>query len=371
MKEPGVRPSGTGRRTRRTAIGAASLCAALALAGTACSSASSSSSAAAPSSSSSSSPGDAVAAATPQQHYSVTVGDAAATYAEAPYVVVEKNGQLAAHGITTKDVLLSSSNTLLAALVSGGIDFGMTNSFGVLAARAQGVPVVAVCGLYEGVPGLALVVSPSLMKSLNLVAGDVNGDLKKLKGQTIGVNSPTSTGGKVLTGLGEAAGLGSSWVKEVSIASADDVEALAHGEIAGYFEDVPIPQESLANHTGVIAFDTSKVPELSGIQYDVIATSESFLKSNPQEVKQFLTAVAEGQADLAAKQPAALQEIGGIFNQGLPASVIDDSATVGVDTSCSMPAAQWQAAASVLNKWGLASKTISPSAVSSAYQSGL
>jgi NitT/TauT family transport system substrate-binding protein len=370
MKEPGVRPSVTGRRTlrtRRTVIGAATLCAALALAGTACSSATSSS----PAASSTSSPGSADPASAPQQHYSVTVGDAAATYAEAPYVVVEKNGQLAAHGISTKDVLLSSSNTLLAALVSGGIDFGMTNSFGVLAARAQGVPVVAVCGLYEGVPGLALVVSPSLMKSLNLVAGDVNGDLKKLKGQTIGVNSPTSTGGKVLTGLEEAAGLGSTDVKEVSIASADDVEALAHGEIAGYFEDVPIPQESLANHTGVIAFDTSKVPELSGIQYDVIATSENFLKSNPQEVKQFLSAVAEGQTALAAKQPAALQEIAGIFNQGLPASVIDDSATVGVDTNCSMPAAQWQAAASVLNKWGLASKTISPSAVSSAYQSGL
>ena len=370
MKEPGVRPSGTGRRTlrtRRTVIGAATLCAAISLVGTACSSAASSS----PAGSSTSSTASADPASAPQQHYSVTVGDAAATYAEAPYVVVEKNGQLAAHGITSKDVLLSSSNTLLAALVSGGIDFGITNSFGVLSARAQGVPVVAVCGLYEGVPGLALVVSPSTMKSLNLVAGDVNGDIKKLKGMTIGVNSPTSTGGKILTGLSKAAGLGSSWVKDVSIASADDVEALAHGEIAGYFEDVPIPQESLANHTGVIAFDTSKVPELSGIQYDVIATSESFLKSNPQEIKQFLTAVAEGQTDLAAKQPAALQEIGGIFNQGLPASVIDDSATVGVDTSCSMPATQWQAAAAVLNKFGLASKTISPSAVSSAYQSGL
>ena len=63
-------------------------------------------------------------------------------------------------------MLLSSSNTLLAALVSGGVDVGVTDSFAVLAARAKGVPVVAVCGLYQGVPGLALVVRPSLMSSL-------------------------------------------------------------------------------------------------------------------------------------------------------------------------------------------------------------
>jgi ABC-type nitrate/sulfonate/bicarbonate transport system substrate-binding protein len=362
MKQPIVRSPGRGSRNRRTVIGATTLLTAVVIAGTACSSSPSSQGSAASASTSTS---------TSQQHYNITVGDAAATYAEAPYVVVEKNGQLAAHNITTKDVLLSSSNTLLAALVSGGIDFGMTNSFGVLSARSKGVPVVAVCGLYQGVPGLALVVSPKLMTSLNLVAGDVSGDLKKLQGQSIGVNSPTATGGKVLSGLEQDAGLPTGWVKEVTIASADDVEALAHGEIAGYFEDVPIPQESIANHTGVIAFDTSKVPELDGIQYDVIATSESFLQSHPQEVKQFLSAVAMGQSALIQKQPTALKDIGGIFNQGLPPSVIDDAATVGVDKNCGMPAADWQAAASVMNKWGLASSTITSSDISAAYKVGL
>ena len=84
---------------------------------------------------------------------------------------------LAAHGVTAKDTLLSSSNTLLAALVSGGVNFGVTDSFAVLAARAKGVPVVAVCGLYKGVPGLALVVRPSLMQSLGLQPGAVAADL--------------------------------------------------------------------------------------------------------------------------------------------------------------------------------------------------
>jgi ABC-type nitrate/sulfonate/bicarbonate transport system substrate-binding protein len=300
----------------------------------------------------------------------VTVGNAAATYAKAPFVVAESNGALAAHGVTTKDVLLSSSNTLLAALVSGGVDVGVTDSFAVLAARAKGVPVVAVCGLYQGVPGLALVVRPSLMSSLHLQPGAVNADLRKLKGQTIGVNSPTSTGGKILTGLEQDAGLPKTWVTEVAIKSSTDVEALAHGEIAGYFEDVPIPQESLADHSGVIAFDTSKVPELAGIQYDVLAASENYVESHAADLRQFLQAVETGQTALAAKQPAALKDIANIYSSGLSPSVIDDSATTGVDTGCRMPSADWQAAATVTNKWGLAPSQVTASDLTAAYKTG-
>src|SRR6201992_2200603 len=90
---------------------------------------------------------------------SVTLGNPAATYGEAAYVIADKQGYLAKNNVTSKSVLLSSSSTLLAALVSGGVDFGTTNGAAVLAARAKGVPVVAVCGLSSGVPGLALVVS--------------------------------------------------------------------------------------------------------------------------------------------------------------------------------------------------------------------
>jgi NitT/TauT family transport system substrate-binding protein len=354
MKIPEVRRVGAARRTRRTAIGAV-LSAGVVMAGTACSS--------------SSSQGGTNASA--PQHYNITVGQSSATYDGSPEKVVSQDGQFAAHGITEKNVLLSSSSTVLAGLVSGGVDFGLTNSFSVLAARATGVPVVAVCGTYKGISGLALVVSSKLTKSLHLVPGDVNGDLRKLKGQNIGVSSPTSTGGKVLTGLEKAAGLGTSWVKEVSISTSDSVTAVAHGEVAGFIGNVPNPQEAVAQHTGVIAFDMGQVPEFQGIQYDVIATSESFLKTHPQEVKAFLQVVAEGESDLAAKKPAALKAIAGTFSNGLPASVIDGAATTGVEQNCSMSSSAWQKSGQVLNKLGLATKTVSPSEVSAAYHSGL
>jgi len=356
MTQPGTRRATNGGRSRRIAGGAAAVIA-VAVTSAACSSAPTHTTSAGGSS-----------APSP---VSVVVGNAAATYAEAPFVVAEKNGALAAHGVTAKDTLLSSSNTLLAALVSGGVDFGVTDSFAVLAARAKGVPVVAVCGLYKGVPGLALVVRPSLMQHLGLQPGAVAADLTKLKGQTIGVNSPTSTGGKILTGLEQDAGLPTTWVQEIAIQSSSDVEALAHGEIAGYFEDVPIPQESLADHSGVIAFDTSAQPELTNIQYNVLATSESYATSHPAAVRQFLQAVESGQTALSQKQPAALKDIANIYSSGLSPSVIDDSATAGVDTGCSMPAADWQAAAAITNKWGLAPAHITASDLSAAYKTGL
>src|ERR1700761_5309527 len=186
------------RSRRQTAFAAVAITAGLTVMAAACASSSSGGSASSSSSSGSKSSGT-------TSTTSVTLGNPAATYGEAAYVIADKQGYLAKNNVTSKSVLLSSSSTLLAALVSGGVDFGTTNGAAVLAARAKGVPVVAVCGLSSGVPGLALVVSPKLMKSLGLVPGDVNGDLKKLKGQTIAVNSPTSTGGRILTGLEEDA----------------------------------------------------------------------------------------------------------------------------------------------------------------------
>ena len=301
---------------------------------------------------------------------SVTLGNPAATYGEAAYVIASKQGYLAKNNVTSKSVLLSSSSTLLAALVSGGVDFGTTNGAAVLAARAKGVPVVAVCGLSSGVPGLALVVSPALMKSLDLVPGDVNGDLKKLKGQTIAVNSPTSTGGRILTGLEQDAGLPSGWLKEVAIASSTMVAGLAHGEVGGFFEDIPVPQQATANGSGVVAFDTGQVPALKDIQYNVIATSESYLQSHPQAVKQFLAGIKDGEADLAAKNQTALSDVGGIY-PGVNPSVVQNAAITGLETNCAMPQSAWNSLATVAAKWALIPKSTTSAQVAAAYKSGL
>jgi ABC-type nitrate/sulfonate/bicarbonate transport system substrate-binding protein len=301
---------------------------------------------------------------------SVTLGNPAATYGEAAYVVADKQGYLAKNNITSKSVLLSSSSTLLAALVSGGVNFGTTNGAAVLAARAKGVPVVAVCGLSTGVPGLALVVSPKEMKSLNLTAGDVNGDLKKLKGATIGVNSPTSTGGLILTGLLQDAGLPSTYLHEVSIESSTMVAALQHGEIDGFFEDIPVPQQATANGSGVVAFDTAQVPALKDIQYNVVAASESYVQSHESTVKQFLAGLKEGEADLAAKKPAALSDLDSIYT-GVSPSVTQSAATTGLETNCDMAQSAWSSLQSIATKWGLIPKSTTASQVAAAYKTGL
>jgi ABC-type nitrate/sulfonate/bicarbonate transport system substrate-binding protein len=301
---------------------------------------------------------------------SVTLGNPAATYGEAAYVVADKQGYLSKNGISSKSVLLSSSSTLLAALVSGGVDFGTTNGAAVLAARAKGVPVVAVCGLSQGVPGLAMVVKPSLMKSLHLVPGDVSGDLKKMKGQVIGVNSPTATGGKILAGLEQDAGLPKNYVTETTVASSTMVAALQHGEIGGFFQDIPVPQQAISKGVGTVAFDTSQVASLKDIQYNVIATSENYLKTHAAAVKSFVAGIKQGEADLQAKNSAALNDIGNIY-PGVDPKVVQNAATTGLETNCSMPQAAWGALTSVATKWGLVPKSTTAAQVASAYQAGL
>ena len=121
----------------------------------------------------------------------------------------------------------------------------------------------------------------------------------------------------------------------------------------------------------MIAFDTSAQPELASIQYDALATSESYARCHPAAVRQFLRAVESRRTALSQKQPAALKDIASIYSSGLSPSVIDDSATARVDTGCSMPSADWQAAAAITNKWGLATAHITASDVSAAYKTGL
>lgn len=348
------------RSRRQTALAAVAIAASLTAVAAGCSSGSSSSSS---SSSGSGSAGDTSTA-------SVTLGNPAATYGEAAYVVADKQGYLSKNGVASKSVLLSSSSTLLAALVSGGVDFGTTNGAAVLGARAKGVPVVAVCGLSQGVPSLALVVSPSLEKSLGLKAGDVNGDLKKLKGKKIGVNSPTSTGGKILSGLVQDAGLPAGYITETSIASSTMVAALQHGEIDGYFENIPVPQESVKNGSGWVAFTTAQVPALKDIQYNVIATSENFLKQHPDTVKKFLAAIKQGEADLATKNPSLQSDIASIY-RGIDPSIVLNAATSGLETNCQMPKSAWDALGSVSIKWGLVPKSTTAAQVASAYKTGL
>jgi ABC-type nitrate/sulfonate/bicarbonate transport system substrate-binding protein len=348
------------------ALAAITIAASLAAAVAGCSSGSSSGSTGSSSSSGSSSGGSTSSGSTT----SVTLGNPAATYGEAAYVVADKRGYLAKNGISSKSVLLSSSSTLLAALVSGGVDFGTTNGAAVMAARAKGVPVVAVCGLSQGVPGLAMVVKPSLMKSLGLKSGDVSGDLKKLQGKTIGVNSPTATGGKILSGLIQDAGLPAGAIKETTVASSTMVAALQHGEIDGFFQDIPVPQQATGNGSGAIAFTTAQVPALSNIQYNVIATSESFLQNHADTVKKFLAGIKQGEAALAAKNQAALNDIGSIYS-GISPSVVQDAATTGLETNCTMPKSAWSALTSVATKWSLVPKSTTAAQVASAYKTGL
>lgn len=283
---------------------------------------------------------------------SVKLGNPAATYGEAAYVVASTQGYLKKNGINASSVNLSSSSTLLAALVSGGVNFGTTNGLAVLTGRAQGVPVVAICGLSQGVPGLALVVTPSLMKSKNLVVGDVAGDLHKIKGVTVGVNSPTATGGRILAGLVKDAGLPADWIKEFTVSSSSMVTALQHGEIQAYFQDIPVPQESVKNGSGVIAFDTSKVPDLSDIQYNVIAASEQYVQSHKDTVEKFLAGIKQGEAALRAKDPAALKAISDIY-PGVDPSVVEDAATTGVSDNCQIPADAWNAMGALAGKYGI------------------
>jgi ABC-type nitrate/sulfonate/bicarbonate transport system substrate-binding protein len=131
-----------------------------------------------------------------------------------------------------------------------------------------------------------------------------------------------------------------------------------------------VPQQSVKNGSGTIAFTTAQVPALKDIQYNVIATSESFLSSHAATVKKFLAAIKQGEAALAAKNTAALNDIGNIY-PGTDPSVVQNAATTGLQTNCQMPQSAWSALRSVSIKWGLVPKSTTAAQVAAAYKTGL
>ena len=146
--------------------------------------------------------------------------------------------------------------------------------------------------------------------------------------------------------------------------------ALQHGEIDGFFQDIPVPQQALNNGSGAIAFTTAQVPALKDIQYNVIATSENYLKEHPATVKSFVAGIKQGEAALAAKNKDALNDIGSIYT-GISPSIVQNAATTGLETNCQMPPSAWSALSSVSIKWGLVPKSTTAADVTAAYKAGL
>jgi NitT/TauT family transport system substrate-binding protein len=302
------------------------------------------------SSSPSAASGTSSASAASTKTIDITVGDASGGIGNAPLWIGEALGYFKDEGINIHEVTLSSSSVAMPSLVSGSIDFAFADSLAVMTAVSQNLPVKASIGLTYGVPGFALVVSPQVFKSAGLVAGDVNGDLKKLAGKKIAVQATTSTSGHIIAGLLSDAGLPKTQFSYVTIPSSSEATSLAHGLIDGFFQNVPVPQEAVASGTGMVAFATSSVPRLQNVLYNTVVSSTKFLNSNPDGYARFKAAIVRAQKDLADKNPAAIKAVDAHL-KNIPLSTVNPYLSTGVDTDGSLPVDKFQAMVDAANAW--------------------
>jgi NitT/TauT family transport system substrate-binding protein len=169
-------------------------------------------------------------------------------------------------------------------VATGRAQVGFTDAAGIVQARAQGIPVVAIGALYQDNPVGVMVHADSGIKSFAQMAG--------------------------LTWVVQAGQLGPEWIRKTTGVAFQTQQY--QGSIANFLNDDRLVQQGWptneafqAKQAGVgvtfIPFSSSGFNPYN----DVFFTSESYLASHRDQLKRFLAASMQGWQDYLGKLPVA------------------------------------------------------------------
>jgi NitT/TauT family transport system substrate-binding protein len=171
------------------------------------------------------------------------------------------------------NVIVSKPNVIMAALVSGSMQF--TNASGS-ASRAglQGLPIRTIA--YFQTEPFSLVVQPEIRSILDL------------KGKTVGLSSLTSNNGVYLMHALETAKLSVRDINYLSMADDARVQGLLSKRIDAAVASPPHTQRLLAEGLRVLTG-----PEISDMPSNGLATTLTLLEREPEMVKSVLNALVD------------------------------------------------------------------------------
>jgi NitT/TauT family transport system substrate-binding protein len=254
----------------------------------------------------------------------ITIGYPSLTIHLLPFQVAIDQGFFARHGLNVKLVSLNNSQTTIAGLTSDSVQFAGVGSSGVLAAAAQGAPVISVLAQDNGVPQ-DLMVSAKFASANDLTAtSSVSAVVKALGHSTFGVNGLTDTG--LAHQLLGAYGVGAANVRFASLGSLSSlVTSVTSGAVDAIFASPPSSYKLKSGNTALLLGDAAKIPSWpTDIYQYVLAANRSYVQSHPTIAKEVVAAVHE--AVLFIKQhPDSVVSSAGKVLTGYNTSVLQQS----------------------------------------------
>jgi NitT/TauT family transport system substrate-binding protein len=230
----------------------------------------------------------------------ITIGYPSLTIHLLPFQVAIDQGFFAQQGLNVKLVALNNSQTTIAGLTSDSVQFAGVGSSGVLAAAAQGAPVISLLAQDNGVPQ-DLMVSAKFASANNLTSSSsISTVVKALGHSTFGVNGLTDTG--LAHQLLGAYGVSSAGVRFASLGSLSSlITSVTSGVVDAIFASPPSSYKLSSDNTALLLGDAAKISSWPADIYQyVLAANRTYVQSHPAIAKEVVAAVH--QAVLFIKQ---------------------------------------------------------------------
>ena len=212
---------------------------------------------------------------------------------DVPMYYAQAKGYFAQQGLTLKFVT-ASSNTQLASVLGGSVQFASTSALNVVKSGAQFVNFMPVeIGYSEDV----IMSKPAYQAAGLSASSTVKQKIQALAGKKLGVISATGENAVIFKYMFKYAGVPSSELHMVQLGTpAAILAALKQGTIQGANVGSPYPAEAVSDGYAKYLFHAplSDIPPMSKAITQTLATTTSYYNGNKATIRKFLVAYQKG-----------------------------------------------------------------------------
>jgi ABC-type nitrate/sulfonate/bicarbonate transport system substrate-binding protein len=251
-----------------------------------------------------------VAAALPQARAQqkelpeVTMLTAVPNFAFAAIWVAEQLKYFEQEGVRMKITPASSGSICLNAVIGRSINFCASTSEGLVLARAEGAPAMAIQA-HNRAMTLSVVLRKAIVDKLSLTRQSPIGERLKALTQlgTIGATGPGAASEQIFKFLVKRAGAIATILRFVYIGAPELPAALMNNVIDAYALSPPSAEITEPSGKGYVLIPLGKgeVPELTDYPYEVLMVRPDYVEANPKLAMAVARAISRGGALFKSK----------------------------------------------------------------------
>ncbi len=215
---------------------------------------------------------------------------------DVPLMYAQEKGFYAAQGIEVKFVT-ASSNTQLAAVLGGSVQFASTSTLNVIKAAANGAKFVNFMPIEIGYSEDVIMSKDAYAASGLTANSTVKEKIAALANKKLGVISATGENAIIFKYLFNQAGIPTSNLQMVQLGMPQAIlAALKQGKIAGANIGSPYPANAVSDGYAQYLFRAplADIPPMNEAVTQTLATTESYYNSHKDLIKKFLAGYQKG-----------------------------------------------------------------------------